>query len=767
MSSRFLSVFISIGLLVAVVAQANPSLPAPIEIQTADGARPYEIALDELFFVGEGVRSVGAQQSFSSMQQLAEELLITAKLNVYLVFYPSGSHRKDTGRLFLTDEIVIEADAAGAAGVRNMSGVSRIQELGFAPGHYSVTVNNPSRTLEKSKEIEGVRGVKSSKPQFAERMEKRVIPDDALFDQQWHLQNTGQTGGVPGIDLNVVNVWNAFRGTGIVISIIDDGVDLSHEDLGLAINPGLGFDFNDNDSDPVAIASNGDFHGTACAGIAGGIGFNALGIAGVAPAASLSAIRLIAAPITDSKVGQAMGFYNDLIQVKSNSWGPDNPFGGPGSLTRAALLDGIQNGRGGLGTIYVFAAGNDGLTGDRTDYDGYLNSPYTIAVGAVSDAGIYPSYSEPGSSLLVSAPSGGIVTTDLTESPGYNDAGGSGGEPANKNYTATFSGTSASCPSVAGVVALMLQANPSLSWYAVQDILVRTATQVDPTHPQWITNGGGLRFNEQYGAGLVNALSAVTYAQTYPTTDRLTTTVNATGIPIIIPESNPVGINIPFEVSTSIASLQHAVLSLSILHTFRGDLSITLTSPQGTVSTLAEVRGDSTDNYLDWPFMTVQTWGENPNGTWILNVADEVGADVGTVTVAKLEVTGSSSSSLPPPPPPTFPPSTVTLSIDSPEPMLVVPAGTQIKITGAASEATGIRKVEYGKLTFANSENDGINLPLTAISLSKSLRWRPIQGTDTWDFQGRVSRGVNRFFVRATANNGNLSNPAGITIIGK
>ncbi|MEX1117703.1 MAG: proprotein convertase P-domain-containing protein, partial [Terrimicrobiaceae bacterium] len=398
---------------------------------------------------------------------------------------------------------------------------------------------------------------------------------------------------------------------------------------------------------------------------------------------------------------------------------------------------------------------------------------YTIAVGALSDEGIPSSYSEPGSSLTVSAPSGAsgraeIFTTDLTDTPGYNSVGGDPSEPTNTNYTSTFSGTSAACPSVAGVVALMLEANPNLTWYAVQDILIQTATRINFPSPEWQTNAAGLSFHESYGAGLVNALAAVTSAQSYPATDRSTTTANAADLPISIPENDPLGINIPIEVSSSIVSLQHAVLTLTIAHSFRGDLAITLTSPSGTVSRFTEVRGDSTNNYFKWPFMTLRTWGENPNGTWILNVSDQLGLDLGNVSAAELEVSGSTNGAPPPPPPPpVLPPSTVTLTIDTPDSIITASPGTQIKFAGTAAETTGIRVVEYAKTTFGNSENDGYDLPLTEISQNGSLRWRRISGAETWDFQSRVSRGINRFHIRATANSGNISNISSITIIGK
>ena len=136
----------------------------------------------------------------------------------------------------------------------------------------------------------------------------------------------------------------------------------------------------------------------------------------------------------------------------------------------AALRDGVTNGRGGLGNIYTWAGGNGGQIGDNVNYDGYANSRYTIAVGAIDHNGVRASYSEPGAALLVVAPSAGqavgITTTDLMGANGYNAAGTAdpGMDPlANVNYTSTFGGTSSSTPVVSGVIALMLEANPNLT----------------------------------------------------------------------------------------------------------------------------------------------------------------------------------------------------------------------------------------------------------------------------------------------------------------
>src|SRR5262249_26164923 len=189
------------------------------------------------------------------------------------------------------------------------------------------------------------------------------------------LDSVAQGGGTPGVDGNVQAAWDhGVTGRGVVIGVVDDGLQYTHPDLGAA---GLGantnggnyvglasYDFNSNDDDPApSVASN--FHGTAVAGIAAAIGNNGTGGAGVAPDAGLGGIRLLAAATTDSQQAQALKwntsianqFDASLIDVYNNSWGPPDTgvLQGSGPLVQSALAESTANGRGGLGSVYVFA----------------------------------------------------------------------------------------------------------------------------------------------------------------------------------------------------------------------------------------------------------------------------------------------------------------------------------------------------------------------------------------------------------------------------
>lgn len=357
-----------------------------VNIPAGAGTETYNFALDQVYVPGRGLKEVGQQANLDSLEELARSIFMTAKESVFLVLYRQGSPRTDENRALLTDEVVIEASASGAAAASQTQGVHSVRALNGVPGFYKVTVTNSSKTLPVAERLKQTPGVKSSQAQFATQMYPRATPDDPLFPLQWHLLNTGQNGGLPGVDVNVSSVWNGIRGRGQTIAIIDDGLQGTHEDLASNYQSSLSFDFNDNDSDPSPGPD--DFHGTACAGVAAARGFNSLGVSGVAPEAKLSGIRLISAPTTDAQIAEAMAFQNSAIDIKSNSWGPIGRYTNIGPATRASLSEAVTNGRLGRGTVFLWAGGNGQQNGDNANYDGYANSIYVIAVAAIGNNGV-------------------------------------------------------------------------------------------------------------------------------------------------------------------------------------------------------------------------------------------------------------------------------------------------------------------------------------------------------------------------------------------
>ena len=506
--------------------------------------------------------------------------------------------------------------------------------------------------------------------QVARQQTRRVIEDPVYLDQ-WHL-----------INANVEPAWTAgFTGTGVNIAIVDDGLQHSHPDLSAQYKPALSHDYNGDfvypivveDGDPEDVLGHQDYHGTASAGIAaadynGNTLATSCGV-GVAYDAGLSGLRLIAAPSTDAQEAAALNFGMnpaslgaEINSIYSNSWGPiDGPdndgnwqLAGPGPLTLSALQAGVTSGRNGKGSIYVWAAGNGLPDKDNVNYDGYANSRFTIAVGAVGNDDTQAPYSEPGAAMLVTAPGGisgpnGIVTTDLLGHWGYSFA--------TDCTEGNFDGTSASAPLVSGVVALMLDANPNLGWRDVQNILARTAAKNDPTDADWDANpnlagvqnnGAGLHVNHKYGFGLVDAAAAVAMANpaTYIKLPRAASLSSGVVVPDIDNQNIPDNVFIDgafdgvfstYNVTQDI-NLEHVEVVFKSSENlnqeppgtggFRGDLRIVLTSPSGTVSVLSEPHTDSAPDYVNWKFMTVRNWGESSIGTWTLRVTDEKGGGV-------------------------------------------------------------------------------------------------------------------------------------------
>ncbi len=339
---------------------------------------------------------------------------------------------------------------------------------------------------------------------------------------QWHLESRDPTTGVRnGTDINARVAWARSRGEGVVIGIVDDGVESGHPDLaGNGVNA-WHYDFFQG----VPGGENGtssQYHGTQVAGLAAAVGDNGVGVSGVAPASGWVSMRIFSdSDRIAGEIGLADAFEYRIqeIPIQNHSWGnAANQFGGPGMLERMAIDNALQSGRGGLGVVMVRSGGNRAEFGGNVNDDGYANDPGVIAVGAVGDSGRVASYSSPGACVLVSGPSGDtgfkkLVTTDLSGTDGINNINFPS-DLADYAYNSLgFSGTSGSSPIVAGVVALMLSVNPDLSVRDVQQILILSSGQTDTMNPNIRANGSGFPFSHLTGFGVPDAGLAVQLAE--------------------------------------------------------------------------------------------------------------------------------------------------------------------------------------------------------------------------------------------------------------
>ena len=291
--------------------------------------------------------------------------------------------------------------------------------------------------------------------------------NDEAWPAMWYINREGE-----GLNMNVEDAWQqGYTGEGIVVSILDDGVERDHPDLVENYDPQASIDLNDNDKDPSPRYdfTNSNKHGTRCAGTVAATANNTDCAVGIAHKAKIGGVRILDGNILDVLEAKALSFNRDHIDIFSASWGPDDDgrtVDGPGQLAKLALKDGVERGRGGKGSIFVWASGNGGKYVDNCNCDGYTTSIFTLSVSSVSEEGLIPWYSEPCSSSLTTTYSSGstkkgerkVVTTDL-----------------HGRCTSQHTGTSASSPMAAGIVALALEANPEMTWRDVQHIVVRTS----------------------------------------------------------------------------------------------------------------------------------------------------------------------------------------------------------------------------------------------------------------------------------------------------
>lgn len=334
---------------------------------------------------------------------------------------------------------------------------------------------------------------------------------DPLYNSQWHLKNTGQH-GYSGIDIGIEDAWSITEGMSTIkVAVIDDQIDINHEDL--VANISSGYDvFTANN---ILVSTQFDRHGTAVAGIIGAVKNNNIGISGVAPNVKIIPIH----------TGTYTGGINTLHLKEAIRWASNNGadiinLSVGMDIYNSDIADAINyatvNGRNGKGCVVVCSSGNYNTS---LAFPALMNN--VLAVGASSIDGRRKTPSSPdgdylwgsnyGNNLDVIAPGVFIPTTDVTGNAGYNDYIQLGPN-ANNNYT-MFGGTSAAAPIVSGIAALILSKYPNLT----QD-KVRRAIELGCVRPSGYSYQTDGRYPESYwnnevGYGRVNASQALTQAR--------------------------------------------------------------------------------------------------------------------------------------------------------------------------------------------------------------------------------------------------------------
>ncbi|KAK3588783.1 hypothetical protein CHS0354_011991 [Potamilus streckersoni] len=440
--------------------------------------------------------------------------------------------------------------------------------------------------------------------------------NDDLWSEMWYFHG----GGYNNTDMNVIPAWNkGFSGKNIVVTILDDGIERVHDDLLDNYDPYASYDVNDHDPDPMPRynPTNENRHGTRCAGEVAAKANNSKCIVGIAFNSKIGGVRMLDGDVFDAVEATSLSFNRSHVDIYSASWGPDDDgrvVDGPGPLALKAFVDGITQGRGGKGSIFVWASGNGGNAKDSCNCDGYTNSIYTLSISSISEEGKKPWYLEECSSTLATTYSSGaykekqIISVDL-----------------HNLCTETHTGTSASAPLAAGIVALVLEAKPDLTWRDIQYITLMTARPMPDG--DWVTNGVGRKVSLRYGYGIMDASAMVDLALKWT----IVPEQHICEIPSQIQNSEIQDSGYVETMDTSacdgsqnsIKFLEHVQARIKMKTKRRGDIVLHLTSPMGTKSTILPQRPNDSDRakgFDKWAFLSVHFWGENPVGRWKLEV---------------------------------------------------------------------------------------------------------------------------------------------------
>jgi subtilisin family serine protease/subtilisin-like proprotein convertase family protein len=651
--------------LVAVRTRSTrPLMNRPVKSPSAGLVQDGQLVLDfpeagvEVYRVpvGPGARSLNARKEALRRDpdvRFAGGVLVDDKTGEPVVY---------TENLFV--KFVDEADPDECRQVIRQAGLNIKKELAYATNAFFVSAPDDIGTevFALALGLLQRQDVEYCHPEVVRRRARKQI-----FPQQWHLKTTTVGGVRVAASANIDAAHALSVGQGTTIAVIDDGVDVDHVEFsspGKIVAPRDATRGTDNPR-----PGSRDHHGTACAGVACADG--RFGASGVAPLAKLMPIRL------DSGLGsmhEADAFQwaaDHGADVISCSWGPeDGAWWDPGdplhdravplpASTRLAIDYATTQGRGGNGCVVLFAAGNGN---ESVDNDGYASYERVIAVGACNDRGKRSVYSDYGRAVWCAFPSNdiadpdsgrpapltpGIWTTDRSGPAGYNPGSIQSGD-AQGHYANDFGGTSSACPGAAGVAALVLAANPSLHWREVKGILKSACDRIDPEGGKY-QNG----HSQLYGHGRLNGVHALELSRPAPTPSM----VISGNFHEPLPDLQTVTVGLEVREAQPLASLS---VHLELLHSYIGDLVITLVPPDGTGLgrvVLHNRKGGATRNlkHIYTPANTPalqQAKGKSAAGTWALEVRDAAVRDEGTLVRFGLECVFGSSLRIGPSPRP-------------------------------------------------------------------------------------------------------------------
>ena len=489
---------------------------------------------------------------------------------------------------------------------------------------------------------------------------------DTYFDMQWHIINLGiATNGsgvlpVAGNDLDVLDIYHSYmgynNGTNMIVQVVDTGVDIAHEDLDLDLTRSYDGESVGDPSTASTTSTRG--HGTMVAGIMAAKAFNGVGVRGIIPFAKIAGSNWMD---TQTVAGLELAWYSGVganeIAVTNNSWGS---YYNAATGYEDIMKLGTSNLRDGKGRIYVFSAGNSrgNVFGNgNANLEYMINNRYAIVVAALKADNTHADYSTPGSNILVSGYSGNFYTdsptigtttiTGTSSNTGDINTKTTWDTDSSGNYTFTMNGTSAASPTVAGSIALVLEACPSLTWRDVKHLVATHAIPVDTNNSSWVLNAAGLKHSVDYGFGLINPKEMIvecTNSSYTHLTVETNTSATITPNTVIPDDSSSQAFNIDVSDDFTIEWVEVTVDNNS---SYASDYRVELSSPSGTKTTIMTAGTNASQGGVNPNWMnnghrlsTAAMMDENSSGTWILSMADTLAGDIGTLQIATIKIYG-------------------------------------------------------------------------------------------------------------------------------